>query len=105
VFGAQFYQAFFVAQQSVYALTGGVDTLIGQDMQIFVSHDNAYATANITNTTFLVGPNPFAPVAPPTPPSPTPSSSSVGWIIALVIVFLILAVFLGWAVYKWRTNQ
>jgi len=29
----------------------------------------------------------------------------VGWIITFVILVLILAVFLGWAVYKWRVTS
>lgn len=38
IFGANFYMAFFVAQQSTYALTGTSEVLTGVELQIFVSH-------------------------------------------------------------------
>ena len=102
VFGANFYMAFFVAQQSTYDLVTGQETLTAVEMQIFVSHDDSSTAAYIGNQLYPIGPNPFAPVP---PPAPTPSSSDAGWIIALVIVVLILAGFLGWAVWKWRVTS
>lgn len=104
IFGANFYMTFFVAQQNTYALASGSEVITAQQLQIFVSLDNPYSAAYVGNAIYPLGPDPFAPIS-PTPPSPTPSSSDAGWIVALVIVILILAGFLGWAVWKWRSTS
>jgi len=100
VFGAQFYTAFFAATENVYSTIAGDDKLRGVDTTIYTSHDSPYTACYIGNETLPIGTNPFY-TAPVTPSS----SADVGWIIALVIVVIILAAFLGWAVYKWRVTS
>ena len=48
-----------------------------------------------------MGANPFIK---PTP-TPTPDKASVIWIIVLCVIVVLLAGFLGWAIYKWRTAE
>lgn len=45
-----------------------------------------------------MGKDPF--VHKPTPD--TPDEKPAGWIVTFIILVIILAVFLAWAVYKWR---
>ena len=51
-----------------------------------------------------IGANPFVKPTPPTP-TPTPDKASVIWIIILCVIVVLLAGFLGWAIYKWRTAE
>lgn len=48
-----------------------------------------------------LGDNPFY----TPPPTPIQQSKAVIWIVALCAVIIILAAFLGWAVYKWRVTS
>lgn len=47
-----------------------------------------------------MGTNPFY-----TPPLPPNDTTAVIWIIVLCIIIVVLAGFLGWAVYKWRITS
>lgn len=46
-----------------------------------------------------MGTNPFY-----TPVVPTPDNASVVWIIILCVIIVLLAAFLGWAIYKWKQS-
>lgn len=91
-----FFQEFYGAFTNTYDVATGKQN--AQNLELFIQISSSTWNASyIGNQMLPEGTNPFytEPVAPST-------SADVVWIIVLCVIIVLLAAFLGWAVYKWR---
>lgn len=99
ILGGLFFQEFFGVFQNQYNQTTGSQQ--AQAAQLYIQISSSFPQSYIGNEMLPMGANPFIK---PTP-TPTPDKASVIWIIILCIIVVLLAGFLGWAIYKWRTAE
>lgn len=99
ILGGLFFQEFFGVFQNQYNQTTGSQQ--AQAAQLYIQISSSFPQSYIGNEMLPMGVNPFIK---PTP-TPTPDKASVIWIIILCIIVVLLAGFLGWAIYKWRTAE
>jgi len=99
ILGGLFFQEFFGVFQNQYNQTTGSQQ--AQAAQLYIQISSSFPQSYIGNEMLPMGANPFIKPA----PTPTPDKASVIWIIILCIIVVLLAGFLGWAIYKWRTAE
>lgn len=99
ILGGLFFQEFFGVFQNQYNQTTGSQQ--AQAAQLYIQISSSFPQSYIGIEMLPMGANPFIK---PTP-TPTPDKASVIWIIILCIIVVLLAGFLGWAIYKWRTAE
>lgn len=97
ILGGMFFQEFFGAFTNTYNKTTG--SVVAQDLELFIQLSSSWNASYIGDEMLPEGTNPFY-TAPITPASS--DNASVIWIIVLCVIIVLLAGFLGWAVYKWR---
>lgn len=101
VLGGMFFQEFFGVFMNQYNQTTG--SLQSQTAQFYIQRNNNYNASYVGNEMLPMGTNPF--YTPVPTPTPTPDDASVIWIIILCVIVVLLAGFLGWAIYKWRQSE